>query len=411
MIANATHPQKLIILAILGAAIWHCGGGSSGSLAANAKCERSTECLSGVCVAQVCARNPGLDNGYSCQTHAECKSLLCIGGRCTPGNQLADTECRYGEACRSGRCEANRCAARCGDALREGAEDCDGADLGTGTCASLGFDSGTVDCNADCSYNTSECVKHQWVQIEAGSFVMGSARTEPDRSSNETQHTVTLTHGFEIASSETTQRDFLRVRRYNPSLSAEQAQCVDGKCPVEQLNWSEAAAYCNKLSADQGLAQCYSCQSAGKTIRCVTAASYLGSKIYDCKGYRLPTEAEWEYAYRAGTTTPYPANADELGWTEENAAGGPRPVQQKQPNAWGLYDLGGNVWEWCHDGYLDDLGSAPVTDPLGPDDGRYRVTRGGSWNFARFRMRSAGRLFNAPDKRYFDLGFRCARTR
>ena len=207
-----------------------------------------------------------------------------------------------------------------------------------------------------------------WKTIKAGSFQMGSPSSENCRSSTETSHQVTLTNRFMIMNSEVTQTQFLLVMKYNPSLFSN----CGGYCPVEQVNWSEAAAYANTLSAKAGKAQCYTCLGSGKIVSCTEATAFSKGKVYKCPGFRLPTEAEWEYAYRAGTWTAFYSggissctgndpNLNKIGWYQVNSqvsyAGsfkgrGTHPVGQKVPNAWGLYDMAGNVWEWCHDRFV-----------------------------------------------------------
>jgi len=162
-------------------------------------------------------------------------------------------------------------------------------------------------------------------------------------------------------------------------------------------------------------------------VTCQEAAAYIGQKIYDCPGYRLPTEAEWEYAYRAGTTTAYyngandpsacscspvDTNANAIGWYCGNAGNTTHPVGQKQANAWGLYDMAGNVWEWCHDWFQSSLGSSAVTDPWGSPSGSYWVVRGSSWSRFAYFLRAARRASSTPPThRLNDLGFRCSRTK
>ena len=139
-------------------------------------------------------------------------------------------------------------------------------------------------------------------------------------------------------------------------------------------------------------------------------------------GYRLPTEAEWEYACRAGTTTAYffgdaPAKLGDYAWFEKNSGGHPRPVGQKQPNPWGLYDICGNVWEWCNDFYkVDYYPESPRENPRGPEKGETKVLRGGAWRFGDESCRSGlplqrkSRLFRCLFRiRY--LGFRCVEIR
>jgi formylglycine-generating enzyme required for sulfatase activity len=277
--------------------------------------------------------------------------------------------------------------------------------------------------------DTGVVVPGTWVTIPpAGTalpvtFSMGSPTSEPCRGNNEDQHPVTLTHQLEITAHEVTQGEFLALMGYNP---AKFPSCGTD-CPVEYVNWHEAAAYCNALSTKAGLASCYSCSGTAASVSCSEATSYTGQKVYDCPGYRLPTEAEWEYAYRAGSNSAfYPsagnngtisscafsdANAGKIGWYHDNAGSTPHPKGLKAPNAWGLYDMAGNVHEWCHDWYQANLGSSAVTDPWGSASGTGRLVRGGSWGYPAADLRAARRLWGTLTTRYDYLGFRCARTK
>jgi formylglycine-generating enzyme required for sulfatase activity len=226
--------------------------------------------------------------------------------------------------------------------------------------------------------------------IPPNTFTMGSPTNELHRQANEGPQTVvTLTHGFWIGKFEVTQAEYLSVMHTNPSFFV-----GDLSRPVESVSWSDATNYCAKLTERE------------------LAAGHVppGSR------YRLPTEAEWECATRAGTTTrfsygddPDYTNLTNYAWFILNS-GFPssltnHPVGQKLPNPWGLYDMTGNVWEWCQD-WLGDLPGGAVIDPTGPPSNPMglKVTRGGSYDFDVTDCRSARRFFSVGTDT--DLGFR-----
>jgi len=182
------------------------------------------------------------------------------------------------------------------------------------------------------------------------------------------QHQVTLTKGFWMAKTEVTQAQWKSVMRENPS------EFKGNNRPVENVSWDDCQAFCQKT------------------------------------GLRLPTEAEWEYACRAGSTGKYAGtgNLEDMGWYEDNSGGKTHPVGTKQPNAWGLYDMHGNVWEWCADCY-GDYPSGAVTDPRGASSG-YPVFRGGSWGSDAGHCRSARRDYSYSSYLYRTLGFRPVRV-
>jgi formylglycine-generating enzyme required for sulfatase activity len=266
-------------------------------------------------------------------------------------------------------------------------------------------------------------VPPQWVRIPAGVFNMGSPSTETCREPGkfkETLHEVTLTHAFELSVSEATQGQFESELGYNP---AQFVECGPD-CPVEKVSWHQAAAYCNALSRSKRIAPCYTCQGSGAAITCdVVAELATGGQIYSCAGFRLPTEAEWEYACRAGTSSAYyngPAqscdgydgNASQIGWYSANSGMTLHLAMLKEPNAWGLYDMPGGVWEWVHDWYVEDLGTAPAVDPVSVSAGTLgRMLRGGSVEVPAQVLRSGSRWNYAPPASQLRLhGFRCARS-
>jgi formylglycine-generating enzyme required for sulfatase activity len=227
------------------------------------------------------------------------------------------------------------------------------------------------------------------VRVRAGSFTMGSPSSEEGHSSDEAQHQVTLTRDFWLGATEVTQAQWRAVMGSNPSYFDD---C--DACPVERVSWDDAVAFLNALSDREGLARCYD------------GASFKGLV---CEGYRLPTEAEWEYAARAGTTGARYGDLGAIAWHAGNSGGRTGPVGEKQPNAWGLHDMLGNVWEWVHDWYAS-YPSGAVSDPQGPSSGGYRVFRGGGWSDEARSARAAFRVGDAPANRGGFLGLRAARS-
>ncbi len=234
------------------------------------------------------------------------------------------------------------------------------------------------------------------VRLPAGEFVMGDDRGDDDE---KPAHKVRVS-AFDMDIHEVTQKAYESLMEKNPS----KRKAPDK--PVEQVDWYHAVLYCNLRSLKEGLTPCYD----PKTLACDFAAD----------GYRLPTEAEWEYACRAGTQTRYacgddPARLKSCAWFKANAGQTTHPVGQKSPNAWGLFDMHGNVAEWCQDNY-DESGYSPaeVQDPRGPVSGNQRVLRGGSWRTSEDRCRSSAR--SSENARFADAcfgsdayGFRCVK--
>jgi len=221
-------------------------------------------------------------------------------------------------------------------------------------------------CTEQDSKTKPECMAFQ--NIPAGDFTMGSPTTEKGRRDNELAHSVALS-AFEMGRYEVTNAQFYA---YDPTHHQE-----DDDRPAANVDWQQAHDFCQHY------------------------------------GYRLPTEAEWEYAARAGSTTRFPFGDDEgqlkdYAWYSTNANGDTHPVGKLKPNAWGLYDLLGNVWEWVADWY-GPYDPHPPPDPTGPKDGTFRVLRGGSYLAEHGDLLSAYRVRGWPENRDWSSGFRCAR--
>jgi formylglycine-generating enzyme required for sulfatase activity len=205
------------------------------------------------------------------------------------------------------------------------------------------------------------------VRLAGGCFEMGAE----DGESNEKPRHEVCVQGFLIDRTEVTQEAWGKAHMGNPS----GFKCE--KCPVERVTWFEADQHCRE------------------------------------KGLRLPTEAEWEYAARAGTSTPYPSGPfldGEHAWYDGNAEGKTHPAASLRPNAWGLYDMLGNVWEWVADGWDSTYyAKSPRQDPKGPAETVERMARGGSWYNFEGLVRSSSRIHYLPAQRFVNVGFRCAR--
>jgi formylglycine-generating enzyme required for sulfatase activity len=274
-------------------------------------------------------------------------------------------------------------------------------------------------------------------------FTMGSPATELGRRSDETQHQVTLMRGVYVQTTEVTNQQYMELAQwaydhgyatatsaslsdnldgsteilkylgtgdYEMTFSAGVFSCINPTHPVKYVTWYGSVAYCDWLSLQQGLPRAYD----HGTWQC------NGGSPHTAVGYRLPTEAEWEYACRGGSTTAFAngaitqlgcdldPNLDPMGWYCGNAGGWTHPVAQKTPNAWGLYDMHGNEWEWSNDWYGTYGGT--VTDPVGPGAGSDRVIRGGDWLNYALGCRSAFRYSYLPSYAYYSLGFRPVRS-
>jgi sulfatase modifying factor 1 len=238
------------------------------------------------------------------------------------------------------------------------------------------------------------------VLVPAWSMEMGSRY---GREEEKPVHTVWI-DSFLMDRHEVTQAEYEDLGKIEAFPNPSHFQGAD--LPVEQVTWPHAARYCNARSRQEGLEPCYN--------------EDTGACNFDATGYRLPTEAEWEYACRAGTESDYSFGGEarrlgDFGWFADNSGKKTHPVGRKKPNPWGLFDMHGNVAEWCHDVY--DLGyykSSPPKNPRGPDDGKEYVLRGGSWKSPTDALRSSCRIGENPG--FSDaclardaIGFRCVR--
>ncbi len=219
----------------------------------------------------------------------------------------------------------------------------------------------------------------EFVKIPAGSFLMGCSSGDGECNQEEKpSHQVQITRPFEIGKYQVTQAEYEAVLRTNPSFHQ------GPKLPVDGVSWDDAQLFCDALNTKQ-----------------------------DGYRYRLPSEAEWEYAARAGNDACRYGPLPEVAWFHDNSEGATHPVGEKKPNAFGLYDTLGNVWEWVQDWYAQDYyGHSPQADPKGPEKGEFRVARGGSWRgIAKGLARVSSRYCLKPSVRSIVVGFRCAREK
>jgi formylglycine-generating enzyme required for sulfatase activity len=244
------------------------------------------------------------------------------------------------------------------------------------------------------------------VPVAAGKFTMGSPDNEQGRAPSEGPQTrVTLSKPFWLGATEVTQMQYKALMGNNPALLLKPRAIVTLKrpdlstpnvgdaFPVFNVSWNDAMAFCQKLTERE--------RAAGRL-----PTGYV---------YTLPTDAQWEYACRAGTTGPYAGKLDEIAWYQQNSRWTLHEVGTKKPNAWGLYDMHGNVKEWCLDYFKEKLPGGAVTDPMGPTDPTGppkdqvpRVYRGGFWGGSGKTERSAYRMGTLAKQQNWDVGFRIA---
>jgi len=307
-------------------------------------------------------------------------------------------------------------------------------------CESVANDCGYADCGCEnCEGAGCDCAEQQaqtitvdmgggvtmtMNRIAPGVFTMGQNDGLPTWSPAP-ERQVTLTRGFHMAIHPVTQEQFYAVMGANPShFSSNPAEGEEQRRrPVERVNWYHAIAFANRLSILQGLEPVYSIEGMSNT----DADAWLYANVpttnnatwnavtanWGASGFRLPTEAEWEFSARAGTDTQWSFgdtddDIDYYAWTNRNAGGMTQEVGQLEPNAWGLHDMHGNVWELTWDRW-GTPGTDAETDPTGPAAGVSRVPRGGSWHNAPENARSAIRCSGLPGVRLYGLGFRVVR--
>ncbi len=268
-----------------------------------------------------------------------------------------------------------------------------------------------------------------FVCIGPGTFYMGTAEDDRPRGPDEDRHAVTITRPFMMAIHEVTQRQWVELMGDNPSWFSEGGEgCPFEPCeerPVERITWYEALAWLNARSEADGLSPCYTLEGCTGTIgsgceagrdRCLGGYRCVEVEWLDeCDGYRLPTEAEWEYAARAGTEGRVHGRLDDLAWYFGTARQRTRPIASKDPSPWGVYDMYGNVFEWTWDIYARNYGffgdpDDPVEDPRGPEMGDTQVIRGCGWNSGHELCRSAARQNDFTAQRRNDVGLRAVRN-
>ncbi len=432
-----------------------CALGAEGPICV---CDQGFILQEGVCT-EIQVDNPceGIEcdgNGVCALAHDNTAICLCRPGYHSDGAQcvedeVPDSPCADVDCSENGSCvvtAANEALCICDQGYLRAGNDCIpdpclGVNCGShGACVVSSTNQPLCVCDEGYQYDGNACVQidtcvgfgfcsDDWCLIPGCTFKMGSPVDEACRVGNEGPvQMVRITRPFYMKQTEVTQKEWFDLIGNRPSFFP---SCDD--CPVDSVNWYDAAYYANMLSAQENLEPCYSLENCTGTLGLDATDCEVTFEGLQCKGYRLPTEAEWEHAARAGTTTPYwiggnigydyePVCDDgdpsgtglaEIAWYSYNSDLKTHTVAQKLPNPWGLYDVYGNVWEWVHDWYTQNRSVAcdpDCRDPLGPDTGLDRVIRGGSWGNDAGWIRSALRHHIEPGDRNPGTGFRLARS-
>ena len=417
-------------------------------------CDCAIDCLSAVCGNDGCGGNCGecsptapfcLDGDCFEECQPDCDDAVCgddgCGGSCgdcPPNGQCADGQC----VCTSIACGGECCAdkALCYNGACCVPANADNAECGDDGCG--GF-LGLCDQGLSCDPTLNVCVPAGWLYIPPGSFPMGSLSSAECSANDELPcHAVGISHGLLVSDHELTVKEvglLLASPVKNHFGIMQKGTCKLSACPVETVSWYDSLYLANLMSEKQGLPACYGligcagkpgagCANGGslcENLYHCEAVDYVG---VSCQGYRLPTEAEWEYLARANSTSafsypppggseasskclPEGASIGEFAWAGGNADGTTHPTVQKAANAWALFDTAGNVSEWVWDTYsLQYYGDSSVNNPSCTTGSNSRVVRGGSWDSLAEELRAAARSAHAPGLRSAKIGVRFVRT-
>ncbi len=379
------------------------------------KCDDGDPCTTDSCDELVgCVAAPlGCDDSNLCTLDYCEKPVGCVHApvSCDDGNACTLNACDPSAGClkQQVRCDDNdgctldTCDSQSGCEFTAIPNDC-----GPRVCGSSPngcWDCGVCDASHFCVEGACQGAPEGFVVVAPGHFLMGSPSDEVGRFMDESQHFVELSQSFLAKATEVTQKEWQDAMGNSPSFFDE---CGD-TCPVDSVSWWDAVTFCNALSAKEGLESCYvlwGCAGIpGEAEYSCTGAYFKG---LSCTGYRLPTEAEWEYLARAGEAATPVEDLVSSAWYYSNSQSMMHQTASLSPNSWGAFDMLGNVSEWCQDWY-GDYPVSPVADPLGAQGGTYRVLRGGSCYEDAEDVRFANRAWTVPEGRYATLGFRIVR--